>query len=173
MPSAKRWLNPGSLKNRLLRALPAHDLERILPQLQVVDLTIRTVLIAPELDVESVYFIEAGIASMVSTLEDGARIEVGMVASKAWSACPSCSARAHPLGKAWCRLRAAPCGCPPLPFGRADRASVADGRAAALPRRRAVSDRPVRRLQRPSPVEQRLARWILTTLDRVGGESFL
>ena len=68
----------------------------MLPLKTVLDLTEQRI-------VESVHFIESGIASMVSTLEDGARIEVGMVVSqKAWYGLPVLlERRARLLGKPW------------------------------------------------------------------------
>src|ERR1700712_4143533 len=79
MRSTNNVVTPGPIKNRILHALPAEELKRILSRLELVELTAKTVLIAPEQDVESIHFIEAGVVSMISTLEDGARIEVGMV----------------------------------------------------------------------------------------------
>ena len=66
-------------RNRLLAALPPPDMAAILPKMRRVPLTVRDSLIAPEKPIEAVYFVESGWVSLVSTLEDGAQAEVGLV----------------------------------------------------------------------------------------------
>ncbi|WP_428533651.1 Crp/Fnr family transcriptional regulator [Rhodopila sp.] len=66
-------------RNRLLAALPPPDLAAVLPKMRRVQLTVRDSLIVPEKPIEAVYFVESGWVSLVSTLEDGAQAEVGLV----------------------------------------------------------------------------------------------
>ena len=66
-------------RNRLLAALPADDLARLLLRLQPVELPLRHVLHAPREPIAAVHFPETGWASMLAYLEDGDAAEVGLV----------------------------------------------------------------------------------------------
>jgi CRP-like cAMP-binding protein len=65
-----------TFKNRILASLPANVIEQIAPHLVPVDLPKDHTLYHPGQIVESVYFLEEGISSMVVTLETGTAIEV-------------------------------------------------------------------------------------------------
>lgn len=67
------------VRNLLLLALPSELLTRMLPKLQPVTLTVRDVLIVPDKPIEAVWFVESGIVSLVTTLDDGVQAEVGLV----------------------------------------------------------------------------------------------
>lgn len=174
MQSARGRLTTSSISNRILNALPADELERIWPRLEKVDLATKTVLIAPEHIVESVHFVEAGIVSMVSTLEDGTRIEVGMVGSEGMVGLPVLLGSGTSPWEAMVQVD-----------GLALRMSAAAFRSALaeLPSLMGLLLRYLDAVQSQiaqsaacngrHPVEQRLARWLLTTLDRVQGDSFV
>ena len=66
-------------KNRLLAKLSEKDLALLLPYMQRVDLEQRTVLYDVDVPFDHIYFIEAGVASVVTIMENGTTIEVGMV----------------------------------------------------------------------------------------------
>jgi CRP-like cAMP-binding protein len=66
-------------KNRLLAALPQEDLERLNSNLQRVSLTMRQVLNEPGARINHVYFVEQGVASVLTNMANGATIEVGMI----------------------------------------------------------------------------------------------
>jgi len=66
-------------KNRILGALPQPDLDRLAADLHPVLLPFRHILIPAGAALDSVYFIEAGIASVLTTVAGGATIEVGMI----------------------------------------------------------------------------------------------
>ena len=69
----------SSFKNRLLASLPPEDLQLLLPHMQSVDVKQKQVLYDIGEPFEYMYFIEQGVASVLTTMEDGASIEVGMV----------------------------------------------------------------------------------------------
>ena len=66
-------------RNRLLTALPPHDLARLWPRLEAVELPFRQVLHAPGEPIEAIYFPETGWISMLAYLESGDAAEVGLV----------------------------------------------------------------------------------------------
>ena len=70
---------PRCTSNRLLSFLPSTDLEQLWPQLELVKLPTKSVLLAMDTAVGSAYFVEAGVVSMIAVMADGAQVEVGLV----------------------------------------------------------------------------------------------
>jgi CRP-like cAMP-binding protein len=68
--------------NRLLAMLSPADYERIRPHLEPVRLAYRQVLYSAHRPIPSVYFLEAGVASLVSTMRNGAASEVGTIGNE-------------------------------------------------------------------------------------------
>ncbi|MBW4568129.1 MAG: Crp/Fnr family transcriptional regulator [Tolypothrix carrinoi HA7290-LM1] len=70
------------IENKLLAALPDEDYQRLVPDLEFVELPIKQVLYEPEEPIKHVYFVNQGIVSIVYTTEDGSTVEVGMVGNE-------------------------------------------------------------------------------------------
>jgi CRP-like cAMP-binding protein len=70
---------PGDNANLLLAALPAADYARILPELSLVPLTLKTLLHKPGETIRHVYFPGGGFCSMLTVLEDGTMVEVATI----------------------------------------------------------------------------------------------
>ena len=70
-------------ENRLLASLPPDVLDALLPKLTPVLLQLRDVLYHAEGTIDSVYFVTAGMVSLVTNLEDGMQAEVGIIGSEA------------------------------------------------------------------------------------------
>jgi CRP-like cAMP-binding protein len=68
-----------STKNHLLTALPDEDFERLLPDLEAVDLPHGQVLYKPDEPIKYVYFPENAMVSVVATTPDGGSAEVGVI----------------------------------------------------------------------------------------------
>ena len=75
MPAASRF----EPQNRLLAAMPPVDRERFFADLEPVVLSLRQVLYEIGAPLEHLYFVEQGIASVLTTMADGSTIEVGMI----------------------------------------------------------------------------------------------
>jgi CRP-like cAMP-binding protein len=69
----------GQIQNLLLAALPQEDLQRILPDIEIVSLRPRQLLHKPGEFIEHVYFPGAGFCSIFAVLEDGSTIEAATV----------------------------------------------------------------------------------------------
>jgi len=67
------------LKNRLLAGLPPDELAQLTAHLQPIKLPKKHVLYEVGAPLDHIYFIEEGLASVLTTMEDGASSEVGMV----------------------------------------------------------------------------------------------
>jgi CRP-like cAMP-binding protein len=72
-------LHAGPYKNELLRKLSPVDLQRISRHLQLQDIEAHRELEAPGNEIAEVYFIESGLASVVASLPHGRNIEVAMI----------------------------------------------------------------------------------------------
>ena len=69
----------GFAVNRLLRALSDGDRALVRPYLEIVELATKQVLEAPDGEIEHIYFVETGMASIVARSIPNHKIEVGMV----------------------------------------------------------------------------------------------
>ena len=77
-----------SPRNLLLRALAPADLNRLLPRLTPVEMPLTLRVVVPDRPVDALHFMESGTVSMISELEDGSRIEVGMVGNEGFVGMP-------------------------------------------------------------------------------------
>jgi len=166
-------VEPSSVRNRLLAALPLETLANLLPLMRRVEMPLRRVLLKPNEPVATVYFPEAGWVSLLAVLEDGTAAEVGLAGVEGMV------------------------GLPPL-FGtdRSATEAVVQGPGVALALdadalRHAMGKAPTLRglLLRYAfafhaqvsttaacnvrhPLGQRLARWLLASHDRAGDNEF-
>lgn len=68
--------------NRLLGLLPSKDYERLRPHLERIPLEYRQSLYRANKPIEFVYFIEAGVGSLVNTMANGEAAEVGTIGNE-------------------------------------------------------------------------------------------
>lgn len=73
---------PFPAKNRLLAALPTKEYERLLPYLENVSLPLKQVFYQPNEPIEYVYFLNHGVASLLTYMEDGAAVETATVGNE-------------------------------------------------------------------------------------------
>jgi CRP-like cAMP-binding protein len=74
--------SPPTTANRILNALTRAEYERLAIHLEPVNLSHGEVLYHPDQPITHVYFPNRGTISIVSTFEDGASVEVGMVGNE-------------------------------------------------------------------------------------------
>src|SRR5476649_3052853 len=77
----------GSFANLFLAALAPKDLEILRPFLKPVDLRQGTVLSDPGEQVEDILFVETGMISITTTMEDGAALELASLGREAIVGC--------------------------------------------------------------------------------------
>jgi CRP-like cAMP-binding protein len=159
--------------NALLQALPNRELSAVIRGAERVELGLRQMLYNPNETITHVYFPEDGVVSLVSEMKDGSMIEVGTVGNEGMVGVPVF------LGAVSSPLRV----FSQVP-GVALKIKVEDFKRALAngSRLRASLDRYTQALftqlsqsvacNRLHPVEQRCARWLLTTGDRVGKKRF-
>ena len=95
-------------KNLLLAALSPEDLQCYFSDLYPVSLSLRQVLYEAGAPLEHVYFIEEGVASVLTSMADGSTIEVGMIGMEGMVG-PLCSAAMSPPNRSSCRFPAPRC----------------------------------------------------------------
>ena len=69
----------NTLKNKLLSAVPPEDVQQLLSDLHPVSLSLRQILYQAGAPIDHVFFIEQGVASILTAMADGGTVEVGMV----------------------------------------------------------------------------------------------
>lgn len=161
------------IENRLLAALPGKDYNQFVAQMERVPLPFAEVLYEPGEPIEYVYFPNAGIISLLSTVEDRSTLEVGIIGNEGMlgvslmlgvKISPN-RALVQGVGSAM-RMKAAA-------FRKAARV---DGTLQKLLHRNThalmtqISQSAA--CNRFHKVEARLARWLLMTHDRMGADKF-
>lgn len=164
---------PRTVRNRLLRLLPPGDLDRLWPRLEPVELSLKTVLLTPDAVVEAMHFVETGTVSMIAMLEDGAQVEVGLVGPEGVVGLPLLlGAPTSPL-EGIVQVSGTALRLPAAGF----RAALAEMPALLGLLLRYVDAFHVQVAQSAAcnsrhQIEQRLARWLLMTHDRVESDRF-
>jgi CRP-like cAMP-binding protein len=160
--------------NWLLDALPRADIERVRPHLEAVSVSIRQVIYEPNGIIKHVYFPKSCIISLVTYLKDGASVEMATVGLEGMVGLPVF------LGTDTMPSRA---------FGQVagDSLRITTAAFTAEVKRNGPLVRVLNRYtqalfnqvaqttacNRVHLVEQRCARWLLQTHDRVGSDQFL
>jgi CRP-like cAMP-binding protein len=163
----------GAEQNRLLRALPAEEHARLLPQLTPVRLHLKDVLIEADTPIRDVYFPRQGVCSVLATEQEGGAIEVGTIGWEGFIGLPVLN------------------GADAMPYRVIVQVTGDAWRLSADAFRQLVDERPaVRKLllrysqyfmdqvsqhaacNQLHTLEERCARWLLLTHDRVEGDAF-
>ena len=161
------------VRNGLLAALPPEVLARLGPDLRPVELPFDKTLHPAGGGVDAVFFPESGMVSLLATLDDGEQVEVGLAGKEGLVGLPVVLGDTHAITEARVQLEGAA-----LRIGAAPLRAAMDGSAAL----RAVLLRYTLAFHAQvtltaacnarHPLEQRLARWLLTAHDRVDGDGF-
>jgi CRP-like cAMP-binding protein len=85
MASVSATRNASPPRNQLLAAMSAADFASLQPHLRPVAMTLLKDMEQPNRRIESVYFMEAGIASVVAVQADEMRVEVGLIGREGMS----------------------------------------------------------------------------------------
>ena len=161
------------VRNLLLRLLPLDSLVRLLPRLERVELGIKGVVLVTDAPIEFVHFMESGTVSMISTLEDGGAVEVGLVGSEGFLGLPLLLGAPTSTLEGLVQVAGTALRLPAAEFRKA-LTEVAGLLAVLL---RYVDSFHVQVSQSATciahhPINSRLARWLLMTHDRVEDDHF-
>lgn len=161
------------VRNRLLAALPPHELHHLMPHLEFIDATLKYSFYEPNEPITHIYFITAGVASLLMTGENGAAIEVGTVGHEGMVGLPVFLGADSTPGMAFMQVPGTALRLPVEVFRREVMPST---RLHALLQRytQAMMVQMAQGMacNRLHTIEQRAARWLLMTQDRVGDATF-
>ena len=83
MPKRAKPIRPPPVdsrpKNKLLACLPRADFERLRPHLKTIPTKVRQILHPVNEPVRDVYFLNGGVASMTTVMQDGSMVEIATV----------------------------------------------------------------------------------------------
>src|SRR5262245_2596528 len=161
-------------RNALLQQLSDQEYERLSPHLDDVALEFKEVLYEPDEVITAVHFVEEGVVSIVTLLDAGATVETGTVGNEGVAGLPVFLQSNQGTDRAICQIT-----------GRAKRLPAAIVHAerkrpdsqllsAVLRYTSAVITMTAQTAacNRLHTVEERMSRWLLTMLDRVGSNEF-
>jgi len=160
-------------RNRLLNALPVEEYDRLLSELRPVRLPFKEILIEPNTAISHVWFVREGVASMIAHDQTGGLIEVGTIGREGFVGLPLLN------------------GVDRMPYQVLIQIEGDAWRMPADAFRRIIDERPTVRhrcsrfaqyfsdqmaqsvaCNRLHTVDERCARWLLMTHDRVDGDQF-
>lgn len=158
-------------KNRLLNTLKPADLALLRPLLEPVDLPLEMVLEMPNEPIDSVYFIESGIASVVAG--QGARIELGLIGLEGMSGLSIVLGDDRSVNRTFMQASGSAFRIGAKEFSRMLQKSPTL-RLSLLRYAQFFSTQVAQTAvaNGRGKLEARLARWLLMTHDRMGGDSF-
>lgn len=159
--------------NLLLQALPAKERRRLWPRLERVKLKVRDVIYEEDEKIEHAYFPESGVVSLVSEMESGAVVEIGTIGKEGMVGIPAFLGATSTPVKAFAqvpgqalRMRTADLRNEALNGGALHRMLHRYTQALFTQLSQAVA------CNRLHSIEQRCARWLLMTRDRVDEPRF-
>jgi CRP-like cAMP-binding protein len=152
--------------NRILHALPRRELKALLPQLELVQLPLHMVLNETAKPINHGYFLSSGLASILTVLKHNRIIEVGLTGTEGFVGLPLVAGFKSSAARVIVQIK-----------GSAFRISARN-------LTKALETSPVLRVRfevaaqsaqiaacnRLHDVNQRLARWLLMSQDRLGGD---
>ena len=154
--------------NHILQVLPAKEYERLAPQLQPVSLIQNQVLFEVDEPITGGYFVNTGLVSCLTVMQNGDSIEVGLLGYEGFAGLPILLNIAHSSARLTVQIA-----------GEAMRIN-ADALHTLLPQLpmlerllsrftylQALQAQQIAACNRLHEVDERLARWLLMTQDRV------
>ena len=161
----------AALSNGILRRLPRKEFKAIFPKLEPVQLPLRSILNDAAKPIAYCYFLRSGLASILAVLDSGKIVEVGLTGAEGFVGLPLVAGLKSSANRVIVQVA-----------GSAFRISASNLTAAlseapALRRRLnqfsqdvAVQASQIAACNRLHHANQRLARWLLMSQDRLGGD---
>jgi CRP-like cAMP-binding protein len=161
-------------RNRLLRGLPPVAYEQLAPHLEPVELTPRQVLLEPDGPIRAVFFPRTVVCSLLTPLEGEMPVESATVGFEGMVGVPVVLGAATTHTKAIAQVAGAAARVDAARFR--EWLAQADGALPLLLRyAQALLEQTAQSVacNRKHEMEERCARWLLATRDRVGADQFM
>jgi CRP-like cAMP-binding protein len=160
-------------RNFLLSALHVDDEAALVPHLKEVSLSRGQVLYQPGDEANLIYFPSSACISVVTIMEDGRTFETGTIGRESASGLVDAMAGARVANRVFVQLAGGAMSISAAAFRTRLNSSPSLLRLALLHLRAIISQAETSAACNVAhPADQRLARWLLMTEDRVGGASF-
>ena len=159
-------------KNTILSRLSAGEIERL--SLSPVEFNVGHEIEYPGNPIRNVFFVEEGMASMTTTFTDGAQVEVGMFGYESIIGVSALMGTKRSLNRVYTQVEGRGY-CSPVEIARAEfgRGGLFQNMALRYVQAQLIQAAQSAGCNAKHPLEQRLARWLLITADRVHKPSFL
>jgi CRP-like cAMP-binding protein len=170
---AEQFVAEDGERNLLLRRLPAHVLNELLPELTARPLELNQTLIEPDDPIRDVHFPHWGVCSVIATEQDGGSIEVGTIGHEGFIGLPILLGDDRTPYRTIVQIAGSGWSMPAERFRVAIREHP-ELSALLLRFVQYYSDQLAQGVacNRLHTIEERCARWLLMTHDRVPGDSF-
>lgn len=160
-----------NVRNQILLGIPPNEREILLKKLEFTELPRTTVLNEAGQPIKQVYFINSGLASVLNVMNDGKLVEVGLSGAEGFIGLPllagfkSSAARViMQVGGSGYVMSAKDL------LASLEKAPTLAKRLARFSQELAFQAMQVAGCNRLHPVDQRLAKWLLMSQDRLGGD---
>ena len=166
-------LSAGRYANRIIASLPTEQIAHLERYLQRIELAQRDVLYEPDDDLRHVYFPETAVISLINAFSNGGTIEIGTVGREGMVGLPAFLSGGKAAMRAVAQL--------PGTVFRLDVGALEQHAQAGSPLHKLLMRYTQAFLSQIAQtaacnsahlVEERCARWLLTTRDRVDGDDF-
>jgi CRP-like cAMP-binding protein len=159
------------MQNEILLALPDKDRAALTSKLEFMDLPTHTVLNDAEQPIKFAYFINSGLASVLNVLSDGKRVEVGLSGKEGFVGLPllvgfstSPTRVVMQIGGSGYRIRSNDLLDATRKYPQLEKLLQRYSQELNLQAMQVAA------CNRLHEVDQRLARWLLMSQDRIGGD---
>ena len=157
--------------NRILAAIPSEEMQRLQPHLETVPLELRQNLYETNSPVEYVYFVHHGVASMLTNMPDGTAVEIATVGPEGMVGMPIFLGAEQMPSRAFMQIPGEGVRIEAEAFRRViKKCPTLNG--LLLRYTLALMNQIAQNAacNRAHPIEERCARWLLMTHDRVNGD---
>ena len=159
--------------NRLLAALPKREYQCLLPNLEQFPLVFREILYEPGGPIRNVYFPTSGVVALLAAIEDRATLEVGLVGREGMVGVPIFMGVKTSRDRAVVQAAGSAMRMKATAFRReCDKLSSLPRLLQRYTYLRLTHIAQGAACNRFHPVDARVARWLLTTHDRIGADEF-
>jgi CRP-like cAMP-binding protein len=169
MAKVTATLNSASPRNRLLAALSPTDLSLLQPHLRFVPMAVFKDMERPNRRIETVFFMEAGIASVVAVQPDETRAEVGLIGREGMSGIAVVMGGDQSPHSTYIQVAGEGQGIAANELRKAmDRSATMRSLFLKFAQVFMVQTAHTATANARAHIDQRLARWILMAHDRIG-----
>jgi CRP-like cAMP-binding protein len=162
----------NQIHNEILLGLPANELELLLPKLEFVRLKTRHVLHEPGDTLKSAYFCDSGLVSILSVFPDGKSVEVGLVGQEGFIGAPLVAGFRTAPTRAVVQIEGSAFRVDAETLTRLLRQCLKlERQLQQFSQVMAMQVTQIAACNRLHEVNERLARWLLMSADRIASDS--